>query len=419
MIRPFTENRLRFINFFFNLSFSKNNFGESVLSYKKELDQGVINFKKKLIELHYKKDTVDFNSLTYQFKTAQTFRSNKKLVKYAFNSVTALFLFLCLIIGPFAFNYYILSNTKNPWLLILTCLISISLGTFILILIFRLNSFLSNFEIVLGKSITRLSRYLIFIAMAFSIVSFMGLSPGLLKNIIYTTYHFFYVIIGYWILRSCSEIAIDMYYFSKKIQITQSLIVESSYQLARTNWKENIKQNPRRQSALSEIERLACLIEKDWSNHIIPGDEKTNTWKNKKLKGIAEGLRSLKQDIIIPSENAPETLEATFNSIFQKILKHDIKGLIGAEVPVTKTLKKSKLKILQSFIVAILPLSVIIILKNYPLLEIPQHYFPIGFLICGGWFLISLLIWLDPNLADKISTAKSFRSVLKNNDGEE
>ena len=50
--------------------------------------------------------------------------------------------------------------------------------------------------------------------------------------------------------------------------------------------------------------------------------------------------------------------------------------------------------------------------------EIPENYLHIGIVIGGLWLLISLLLWLDPNLADKINTVKSFRSVMKGSQSE-
>ena len=212
------------------------------------------------------------------------------------------------------------------------------------------------------------------------------------------------------------ELLVDAYYFSNKVQITDALILESSYSLTLIQWNEAIKKRNLRQNALTEIERLAGLIEKDWSSHILPGDEKTNKWKNNTLIGIATSIRKNKRLVIIPSINTPNDLKGNFDLIFEKIIKHDIQGLIDEEVPVNRIKKKSRIELLQSFIVAILPLSIAFSLRYLPAGTIDTNYIHLSIIISALWLLLSALLWLDPNLADKISAVKSVKDVFKQGD---
>ncbi|MGJ8661859.1 MAG: hypothetical protein ACSHXL_07460, partial [Bacteroidota bacterium] len=68
---------------------------------------------------------------------------------------------------------------------------------------------------------------------------------------------------------------------------------------------------------------------------------------------------------------------------------------------------------LRSFLVAILPFSLIMSIKAYAPNSIPADYIHFSLIISALWLVVSFLLWLDPNLADKISTIKSFRSVFK------
>lgn len=417
MITQFSEKHLKVLSFLYKLSNSKDT-EKKILEYKADLTEGIENFKNDLSKYYSDEESSDSKVISQLFNTAQTFRANKKLIKDLVRTIIVNTSSLFFIFTPFIFNFLYQPFKFTTGTYLIVSLASFTLGILSLYLLGQILSFIKTFEIKIGKILFKSINFLVIVLIVSSYLIIQEIEIGLSKSIIYTIYIMVGILILLVVLITFAELLIDAYYFSKKIQITDALIIESCYQLTITNWNEAIKKRSKRQNALIEIERLSYLIENDWSSHIIPGDEKTNDWKTVTLKGIAAGIRHLKREVIVPSENGAMVLSEKFTSIFQKILKHDIKGLLGAEVPALRVKKISKLKVLQSVLTAILPFSLLLALKYYPIIDLPQNYLHIGMVISGAWLLVSLLFWLDPNLAEKVTTLKSLQSVMKNQSDE-
>ena len=414
MIKPITKKTLIFINVIFKISFTKSDIKSCSIQYIRDVTRGIRNFEFDIIQLGF-----TGNDLVKLYSTDVIFRSKKKFVKSVIENLLVNPFLLIILLTPFWLPYFFMDVKLGFFSYVGNYLISFFLAIVLGYVILNGFKFIQNFEVKIGKALTKMVQLLLLLSICSLVYFLIEFENSLIKVGVVSAYFVVYITILARIFEYIfAEILVDIFYFSKKIQITDALIIESAYRLSKSNWAIIIKKRNLRQKTLLEIERLAGLIENDWSSHIIPGDEKTNSWKIKTLKGIAAGLRNLKREIIIPSAETPQYLQTTFDSIFEKILNHDIKGLIGAEVPAIRIKKKSKLKALQSLIVAIIPISIALALKNYPIIEIPENYLHIGIVIGGLWLLISLLLWLDPNLADKINTVKSFRSVMKGSQSE-
>lgn len=416
-MKPLSKRTLRIINFFFKISLAKEDVRALSIDYIKQRAKGLSKFNISLLNQNFKSESDEFISMIDLYETATNFRSNKKLIKALIEGFIVTPLLVLTIIIPGMMPSYFSEIKFGFWQFALIYLISIG-GIFTIISgILSVSNFIENFEVKIGKTLTRMIQLVSFLSFSSLAYYCFKMDDGFVRICLLSIYGMLFVAIIFSIINYVlSEILVDAIFFSKKIQITDALIIESSFRLSQTNWSNAVKKRKERQMALVEIERLALLIEKDWSGHILPGDEKTNKWKVNTLKGIASSFRKIKRKIIIPSSETPLELEQKFNSIFHKIMIHDLQGLMDEEVPAARIRKRSFVSALQSFIVAILPIALALCIKLYASSIMDESYLHITLILSGLWLLISLLIWLDPNIADKISTVKSVRSMFNSKD---
>ena len=414
MTKRYSTKKLSLTLQLFFWTISRQDLKQMGQNYIRTVNRDVYRFRLKLIKQNLFEEK-EITRLTNLFSTAVYFRANKKFRKELADIVKRLPLLLSVILVPYCTVKIRSVNETSVWYFILIYISGyLTFGTFIFVFdkIFR---FIDHFRVKIGKAYTELIAYCLIAGLAFLFYYIYQLETNVLNFSIMISIALLYVTLAIFIFSYLIKVFIDFRFYSKKILITDALIIESCYQLSRRNWKNAVKRRINRQNAINEIERLAVLIENDWSLHINGRDEKNNHWKNKTLEGISEGLRSIKRDIMIPSINTPAELKEKFESIFQKILLHDIVGLIGAEVPAIRIRKKSILKSFKSTLVAVIPLIVCVTFKIYSVKEIPENYVNSGLIISGLWFMISLLISLDPNLAHKLSTIKSSKELFKSN----
>ena len=397
-MKPFREVTLNLFSLFSYVILSKKEISNAINEYKMELKDGKTKFSQNIAKYGFVIASTDNIRLSDLYSTAVTFRSNKKLVKKIFGQIMFLPLWFGILVIPFIIPKCLYPLTEFKWsdflINYMICYLAVILLALFLIPLFDT---ISNFEIRIGKALNNLILFTVLALFCSSGYCFYNNLESIPLGI-FCGYILVYLIISVLIIEYLTELIIDAYYFSYKVQITDALILESSYRLTFTKWHEAVKKKKLRQTTLSEIERLASLIEKDWSNHTIPGDEKISKWKANTLIGIAMSIRKTKRQVIIPSLNAPIELKTSFESIFEKILKHDIQGLIDEEVPVSRIKKKSRLELLQSFIVAIVPLLISIGMRYLPSGTIEPNYIHLSIIISSIWFLLSALLWLDPNL---------------------
>lgn len=402
----------------FTLSFSRKTILRNIENYSENVKTKDPQFESSISKLGISKGP-EFSRINKLYTSAILFRNNKKLVKLLVKNFFATPLILVVIISPILTTSLFMHLTLEFWeyardySLIYLC--TFFGGLFIANFTINCIEFIQNFEVKIGKAITRFMIFSFLVGQSTIFFYIQNMPDNLIKAILISIYSVLVLLLTIkLIFYFFSEVLVDAFYFSKKLQITEALIIESSYKLSKSNWKQIVKLRPERQDSLIQIERLARLIESDWNNHFLSGDEKTTIWKNKKLQSISDGIRSHKQELIIPSEKSDIVLSEAFKSVFEKIIKNNFQGLICAEGTKLNTNKKSIIRSLQSFLVAIIPLSVAVLLKIFPINSINENYIHIGLGLACLWFLLSLLLWLDPNLSDKIATAKSLTSVFKN-----
>lgn len=418
MIKPYSENRLRWMVFFANIYLSRPTIKQAVADYKKKVSDEEKSFEEKLNHINGL-DEKEVKRLKRYYKNAIIFRSNKSLRKEIAGSATFLPGLVLLFILPILYPLFFTKQAITVGDYILIYFGANLLSIIILLISFGVFDFIKSVEIKIGKTISFLVKSIFILSICSMFFLKLEQLHIILNWIVLCTIYQAYLFIFLSTLDFIFIQIVDFRFYSKKLQLTEALIIESAFRLLNTNWFNSIRLNTKRQETLSELERLAGLIENDWSSHIKTGDEKTTKWKNDTFKGIAEGIRSLKKQIIRPDDQTSFELKSAFEGIFEKIVKYDIKGLVGAEVPAVRVHKQSKLKAFKSVLVAILPLLLAITLKLFKIEGIPENYIHIAISISGLWLIISVLLWLDPNLADKIATIKSARGLLKSKQEED
>ncbi len=408
-MKPFKELTIKVFKVISHILLSKKEIYDAIKEYNEGLKNGKVKFSQLIVKNGFAINSPDNKRLSDLYFVALIFRNNKKLLKKVIGQIIVLPMVLGMLTIPYFTLRFIYPHFEFTWFDLFCHYVGSSLSVFIIgIITIPFFDFVNKFEIKIGKTLNNLILF-IFLAL------FYGSNKVICFSIL-SGYLIIYLLIVMLIIEYFIELLVDAYYFSYKVQVTDALILESSYRLTLTRWEDAIRRKNLRQITLTEIERLSGLMEKDWSSHIIPGDEKTNKWKNNTLIGIATSIRKTKRKLIIPSSNTPSELKTNFESIFEKILKHDLQGLIDEEVPVSRIKKKSRIELLQSFIVAVLPLSISVSMKYCPVGLIEPNYIHLSIIISCIWLLLSALLWLDPNLSDKISAVKSVKDVLKQGD---
>lgn len=412
MIKQFSKNKLFLFDLIFKFPFIKKQQIPHVKSYEQEINTSISRFTNKLNSKVFLTNHLEKRKLTELYSTAIYFRCNKKLMKNLIWNVLLKLMFLVVITIPIL-TPKILDLEISLWEYIIIYISTMITSTILGSIILSIAEYIQNFKVKIGNSMTRLFKAVIIGIIISQIMFIADLNSNLIKAILVSVYGVFCTVVFSSILRIViSETIVDAFYFSKKILITDELILEASFRLATTNWNISLRKRTSKQTAINEVERLANLLENDWSNHIKTGDDRTHRWKSKTLSGIASSIRKLKRQIIIPSTDTASKLNEKFNSLFDNLLKHDLKGMIDDEVVASRFRSKSKSKIFQSILVASLPLSVTLCLKYFAKDFINEQTLHVSIVISGIWLLISVILWLDPNLADKLATVKSFKSML-------
>lgn len=416
-ITPFSKKQLKRIEVIFKIFFQGSTTRKLTRNYYRDHLFENIKFQNSLIKIGIKHNSNEHVYKRALYWNAINFRRNKKLIKSLLKNFLTPFFVLGLVLVPFTVNYFLFGIQLTFWQHILNYVLTFITILSIVSFTDAFFDFIENFEVKIGRPMTKLIQLTAILLFCLLFYWVMPWEDSLIKAVLISTFFCIYFMIFALIVEFLiSEVLVDMYYFSKKIQITDALILESSFQISNLNWCEIIQKRNSRQEVLLEIERLAKLIERDWSGHISPGDEKTKNWKTTTLIGISGGIRKYKREIIIPGENSAENLKEQFEKIYKNIVLHNLKGLLNEEVPAARIRKKSNLETLQSVLVSVLPLAFAICLKIYGTKLIPDAYIHIAIVISSLWIMIYVLLWLDPNLDDKITTLKSFKSVIGKNE---
>ncbi|MCE3228240.1 MAG: hypothetical protein K0S32_2791 [Bacteroidetes bacterium] len=362
------------------------------------------------------------DSLIDLFIRASIFRKKKNLVKELGENLLSSFFFLVFVSCPIWFCFENFSFLKSNGYLLLggmwfaSAFIGLGIGFLV--------SFFSEYFSHLESKITKLGSSSVDF-MLFGLLHFLtwhayntcdtNFEILLLMSLLGSLVLIDGMVIGSFLVR----MFVDIYYYSKKTVLTDELIIESTYKLSyNSNWSEVIRKRSKRNEVLSEIERLARLIENDWSSHIVSGDDKTEKWKRQTLTGIANSIRRLKREIIIPSENSSKLLYDRFENIFKNILLHNFQELKDESVAASRIKKKSLLVSFKGIFVAVIPITGAVYVYKYSPNLIPEDYKGIPIIISAGWLILCLLLWLDPQIGEKISVLKNTKNIFSSSSKE-
>ena len=164
-----------------------------------------------------------------------------------------------------------------------------------------------------------------------------------------------------------------------------------------------------------ELEDAATLLTKN----LVPSSYlrylSSREWLAKRMAGWAEALYDVQRKVLAP--NSGSHREA------QKVLRHEIKCLATGDLgsllwrrppqrpPRRVTLQRQALAAVRAFVVAALPLAVV--LTAQPLVNLSSPVFNWARIAAGIWALLYVVITLDPAIGDKIDTARILAGTLR------
>gem|GEM_PF-6090549 len=391
---------------------------KSIRKSIKNAETNIFQQNKDFVEFALKAggDEVKVKELSVLLTKALRFRKRKAIIKKVASSLM-FWPFLLLVLGlpvlqaSYTSQHY--TDLKGWGFTGITVLLFL-LGVVFTVIIGTIANFITKLEVKIGRSFRMIIRFALLVL------------PHLYVYYSYNTPDTWWRLIAVW---SCLMVCIvfdmvlvmqlfidtfpDVYFYSQKIHLTDELMLESVYGLAKEkDWNTLMRKRNRRNVMIGEVERLASLIEFDWNSHVTVKDSKNEKWKNTTTRGIANGIRRLKRELILPGPRSEEILKTRFNELFVCIINHNLQGFIQENVPAHRIKKTSPLKIVQQFLVALLPMLLGVGLCKYFSGIVPPEYQGVVLLVGIAWFIVCVLLWLDPNLADKMMVVKRGRNLM-------
>lgn len=394
---------------------------KQILKSAQELVNEGLIFKNYLLVNYSGLKNEDKELYTEMFVSAVRFRFMKRDIKKIIDTFTGMLFMICLIICPFIMDWYF--GNKFNWSSIGIVLLSF-LGFIISMFILApISQYLEMISIKVGNWISSLSAFLFTVLLLIILYRFyplydynflcklfliIGLS--LLGVIFFTIFNLI-------VLKSI----VDIVMYSAKIRLTDELILESVWKLVNSNTKIQtiVRKRNKRNELLLNIENLAQLIQYDWANHVRPKDPRYSKWKQRTFAAVADDIRKLKKSVMFPDKSQLDHLTNRFRHLLDCIITHDLCQLIPDEMPAYRIKKKSVLKIIKGILVAIIPIILTLLLYREYCDYLPKDYHAMPVIIASGWLLLNLVLWLDPNLGDKIkllSRSSNFMSTINNDD---
>lgn len=164
-----------------------------------------------------------------------------------------------------------------------------------------------------------------------------------------------------------------------------------------------------------ELEDAATLLTKN----LVPPSYlrylSSRDWLAQRMAGWAEALYDVQRKVLAPNSGS--------HNEAQKVLRQEIKCLATGDLgslpwrrppqrpPRRVTLRRQALAAVRAFVVAALPLAVV--LTTQPLVHLSSPVFNWARIAAGIWALLYVVITLDPAISDKIDTARSLVGTLR------
>lgn len=185
--------------------------------------------------------------------------------------------------------------------------------------------------------------------------------------------------------------------------------------------KELFYDNELKRTFMYKLENGASIIERKIPK-VLDGFDKINKkWIKSTYSEIAHTFRLLKREVAVVGYLSKEAITGSLKEFLIKASNNNWKAITRTKLPKEIRLEAARNRTifyLRTFLVAFVPLGLIMINKHYLLFEIDssiQHYLDI---VSALWLVISILIIIDPSLRDKISAIKDVASYkgFKNTD---
>lgn len=419
-MKQFSKKKLVNLNILGKILFRSEDTLKTTQDYIRNIARSKRRFEDSLISMEFDPQSDDFKELVTRIETSTVFRENKRLTKGIVSEFFFVFFMSCLISLPIIFPLVFMGRIFDFWEYVFIYVIYAVVSTINVLIVTFMLDYYRNFEIRIGTIGVNILGFISFVLICLPLYACSGMSETVLKAGLVSSFWMLYCAFGAFLLiRFCGEFLIDFLYYSKKIRITNALILDSTFKIARAKWEECLVKTGYKRHLMIEIERLAKLIESDLASHIYTGDPATTKWKSELMLAKANGIRAFKKDLINPGPESASKLKKGFNQIYKNIVKNNWEALPEDMNAVLNMKKKNFWSALRSFLVAFLPVSLVLSVKYFSPNAVPSSSIEIGLIVGTLWLIVSALIWLDPNLTDKLSTMKSVRSVFRGGQSEE
>jgi hypothetical protein len=166
-----------------------------------------------------------------------------------------------------------------------------------------------------------------------------------------------------------------------------------------------------RRAALDDIEDAAASIEVGWPKMLRSGDIETAALIGKTAQGIAATIRSLKVPIVLAAPGTRDQLVAKITSILTALATGHWDSIPRQEPMASHSKWHGLLEVLRRLLVGIAPLVLVWVSKWFGLL---QDVKLLDWAVLGGvgWFMVTVLLMLDPLLPTKAEAIKAAAQVL-------
>lgn len=393
-----------------------NEIKKDTRQHEKDIAANKEKFIKKCIADFKDISKSQISSSAIKFGKALRYKKKKQFIKDVTNALLVNLILALLVCMPI-FSV-ILSN--NHWSFILK--IWVVYAIILIILLSLLTKVTAFIQIVLDKSSRTIKTILAFFLWVF----LCFVSYNYYQKSDYLSILFFSIATSINILQTISylnyfivEPLIDLFMYKGKIVNIQYLILESAFNLNNKDISINLlKNNKYKNGLIEDLEKLASMIENEWPSEIITYDSNTHKWKQKTFQSIAISIRKKKRLIIIPSKANLTELKTHFNSYLINIINNDWQSFINEDIPSERIKKKSITRLIKSVVITFLPICTYITIEYFCPQIIPEHFKQITLLFAIIWLAMNILLWLDPNLLDKLSAAKTAKSLFDKGDGE-
>ncbi|MES2762756.1 MAG: hypothetical protein V4677_11135 [Bacteroidota bacterium] len=223
-------------------------------------------------------------------------------------------------------------------------------------------------------------------------------------------------LIGVGFIIICLLEPLNILYKGRKLnRIPESVIIIGIIRLLRESERKILyNNNERKLMFLFKVEKYALIIERQMPLLIDSFDKRSNMWAKKTYSEIAFSFRDLKKEIIINGKLSSYNLNKLLSDYFKKIIVNDWNSLDRKELPKELIIKQAKNKMffyIKTFFVAIFPISTLGIIRHYEILNIDTIHFQYVMIVTILWFIVNILVILDPSIREKISAIKEVATM--------